>query len=194
MRVPLSRAPEARLRAQTRSSGGVVINIRLTLWITVKINVDVRSPSTAEARSTTRGPSWRPPNCSGPRRSRSHEGPSVASPGSSAGLRKGKAAGGSTAGNNIDNRPTTSAKAVSRRTERHHSDRARPLPRVITTRATTKPTRHSGPARIGVSRKTRDQASFSRGSKRRSQPLEPSTYWPIGTWRNQSMTQPLRLC
>ena len=162
----------------------VLISTRLTLWITVKIRVDVRSPSSREARSTISGPSS----------NSTQDGPCSAASGSSWAERSARVAGGSAAGNSIDSVPRARDSRVSSSSERHQMRRGRPETNVSSSNATTSPSRQSGPASTGVSRNTNDQASFRRGSSRRSQPSRPSTYCPIGICRSQSMAQPCRFC
>ena len=154
------------------------------LWITVKISVEVRSPNSSEARSTESGPSS----------NTTQDGPWGRASGSSWGERKASVAAGSAAGNSIDKVPTASAKSVSTSRERHQILRGRPLINVRSSRPSTSATRHKGPASTGVSRNTRDQASFKRASSRRNQPSRPSTNCPIGICRSQSMDQLWRFC
>ena len=126
----------------------------------------------AEVRSTTRGPSWRSPNC---------RGPSATDP--RRGLRRAPKLSRTAAegcrrihSRNISTGAPPTAKAVSNSTDRHQSERASPLPRAI--RSGQHKANARGPARTGVSRKTRDQASPTRVQS--PQPTREPSSWPTG--------------
>ena len=98
------------------------------------------------------------------------------------------------AGSRVVSSPTSTASSSRSGRLRRQIRRGRPLTRVSRSSRPTRASRQRGPARIGVTRKATVQASLSRGSIRFSQLPRPgppsSTYWPIGSWRSQSIQRP----
>ena len=153
-------------------------------------------PSSAERRVITRGPRGTGPSCSGPQRSSSQGVPLrlTGSPPGGTGTRRSSAGGrcswaGATppAGSRADSTPTSRARASNTGKLCRQRRQGSPLKAVTSNSSPTRARRQPGPARIGVSRKARVQASFRRGSRPRSQLPVPSTYWPMGSCRNQSI-------
>ena len=172
----------------------MVSSIRLTLCTSVRINVALFSPSSAERRFTTSGPRLKPPSLRGPSLSSSQEGMDGNGAVSSWGGRTGRTAGGAPVGSKVASRPAKAANTVSSARDRHHTRTGTPLHSVISSSNNSRETRQNGPANTGVSRNISTQPSFRRGSSQRSQPALPSTNWPMGICRNQSIDQLERLC
>ena len=162
-------------------------------------------PSSAERRVTTSGPKGTGPSCTGPQRSSSQARPlrsgGAPDPGwvggssrSSSGGRCRVARPVPPAGSRVVSSPTSTASNSRRGRLRRQIRRGRPLTRVSRSSRPTRASRQRGPAKIGVTRKATVQASLSRGSIRFSQLPRPgppsSTYWPIGSWRSQSIQRP----
>ena len=84
--------------------------------------------------------------------------------------------------------PTAKLNDSSNGTLRRHKRQGNPLAKVISSSRATKASRHHAEARMGVSKNAKLQAYLSLGSRRRSQPRRPATYWPRGSCRSQSIS------
>ena len=187
-----AKGASSQLIAHTNCSGEVLSSSRLALCTRVNSSVAPLRPSSAERRVTTRGPA-RSSTQGVPERS---GGGLPGGPGwsrNSAGGRCRAAGAAVPAGSRAARAPTNRARASSSGTLRRHSRQLSPLAAVISSNKPTRLRRQSGPARIGVTRKIRLQASFRRGSSRRNQlpPVAASAgsgaaNWPMGIWRKKS--------